>query len=135
MKTNPTAFFLHFEALFTYNGASKGKLMINRYTRLSFSVKHLSIILILAFCVGSAYADDLLYRYEGDVLPDDPSAGWLWGGCDGACSTSLQDGHFVLTWQNGADLVNYTRVISNDAGEPPPRKHSGWSGTSVRIRC
>ncbi len=75
----------------------------------------------MVFFVANVHADELLYRYEGDVTPDDASAGWtIFNPCEGACSTSLQDGHFVLTWQDGGDNVNYHMRISTDAGVPPP---------------
>ena len=66
----------------------------------------------------ASLADDVLYRYEGNVLPYDESAGWLWGGCETPCSESVENGHLVLEW-TGGESVNYTYIISNDAGEPP----------------
>ena len=38
-------------------------------------VPHVAI-LIVAWATGFAVADETLYRYEGDVHPLDPSAGW-----------------------------------------------------------
>ena len=61
----------------------------------------LTLILAFMFLAGGAYADDFIHRYEGNIFPDDPSQGWLPGGCEGPCSASLQDGHFVLTWSGG----------------------------------
>jgi len=78
-----------------------------------------STILILVFSVTSVRADELLYRYEGDVLPFDESAGWRqFDSCLDTCSTSLQDGHFILTWVGLGDQVNYTLFIRDDLGEP-----------------
>ena len=45
----------------------------------------LSVLLVLATV---AAADDPVYRYEANVLPYDPSAGWLPGGCDTWCTES-----------------------------------------------
>jgi hypothetical protein len=74
---------------------------------------------VLSVPVAPGVADDLLYRYEGDVVPYDESAGWLDGRCEDPCSESVEDGHFVLRWPEAGDLANYTYIISNDLGEPP----------------
>ena len=67
----------------------------------------------------ASLADDVLYRYEGQVLPYDKSAGWLiFDACEEECSESVENGHLVLEWIGG-ESVNYTYIISNDAGEPP----------------
>ena len=80
---------------------------------------------------GAVFADDVIYRYEGDVLPHDPSEGWLvFDPCDPPCSESLEDGHFVLFWPQAGNLANYTYRIAEPPEEPPPR--SGPSGDSVR---
>ncbi len=65
-----------------------------------------TIVAILIAVCGTALADEPLYRYEGNVLPYDPSAGWLNGLCEDPCSESLEDGHFVLRWPFTGDLVN-----------------------------
>jgi len=57
-------------------------------------------------------ADDLWYTYDGDVLPYDPSAGWLVShACAFLCSDDVQDGHFVLRWAYPTDLVSYSLII------------------------
>ena len=41
-------------------------------------------------------ADEPLYRYEGDVLPYDKSAGWIFGSyCEPPCSESIENGRFM----------------------------------------
>ncbi|UCE61908.1 MAG: hypothetical protein JSU63_09260, partial [Phycisphaerales bacterium] len=78
---------------------------------------------------GPALGDETLYRYEGNVLPYDPTAGWSQNNpCEDPCVESLDSGHFVLTWPDGWDLVNYSYWIAQPPDDPPPR--SGWSGSS-----
>ncbi len=69
-------------------------------------------------------ADDVLYRYEGNVIPTDPSEGWLlFDPCDPPCSESIENGHLVFRWTQAANIVNYTKVIT----EPPtPEYGSLW---------
>jgi len=87
-----------------------------------------SIILIFALACTRAMGDELLYRYEADVVPYDELAGWLNGLCEGPCSESLQDGHFILTWSGGGDSVNYHLWISVDpiTDPPPPSLWVEW---------
>ena len=76
----------------------------------------------VTFCVGLGVcpADDVLYRYEGNVSPCDESAGWICGNpCEDPCSDSVENGHYVLRWTQPADSVGYALIISNDLGEPP----------------
>jgi hypothetical protein len=75
-------------------------------------------IFVVAAVGSVAHPDDLLYRYEGDVLPY-PDAGWLWGGCEGPCSESLADGYFRLDWDVLSHQTNYHLWIAQ-AGETPP---------------
>ena len=57
-------------------------------------------ISLVALGATAALADDLLYRYEGNVLPYDASAGWWLGGGDaaaplpprGLCATTCSGG-------------------------------------------
>ena len=68
-----------------------------------------------------ASADETLYRYEGDVLPYDASAGWeIFNFCEAPCSESLQDGHFVLQWPEAGDFVNYNLLFGSEPEVPPP---------------
>ena len=49
-----------------------------------------------------AQADETLYRYEGNVRPDDASAGWICGNpCEDPCSESVEDHGSVLTRYGG----------------------------------
>ena len=53
-------------------------------------------------------ADVLLYRYEGDVPPYDPSVGWInTNPCDPPCSDGVENGYYFLDWGDGRDLVSY----------------------------
>lgn len=68
-----------------------------------------------------ARADDLIYRYEGDVVPYDESAGWIIADpCDPPCSESVENGHFVLRWWKHAQLANYQIWIARPEDPPPP---------------
>ena len=82
----------------------------------------LVIAVAVLSAAGGARADVLLYRWEGDVLPHDKSAGWLiFDACDDPCSESIEDGHFVLDWpENEGDFVQYTLRIAVPPDEPPP---------------
>ncbi|MCH9001389.1 MAG: hypothetical protein IIC02_02350 [Planctomycetes bacterium] len=71
-------------------------------------------------------ADETLYRYEGDVLPLDPSAGWVMGNpCDPPCSEFLEDGHFVRLWSVAADFASYAFRIAQPP-DPPPTLWVEW---------
>jgi len=81
---------------------------------------------------ATGFPDDVLLRYEADVLPYDETAGWLVAhACETPCTESVEDGHFVLRWAQPNDIANYHRWISEAPDEPPPR--SGSSGVFVRI--
>jgi hypothetical protein len=74
-----------------------------------------------------ALADETLYRYEGEVVPYDESAGWLIADpCEGPCAESLQDGHFVLTWIDVGDVANYHLWIAHGDDTPPPSLWVEW---------
>ncbi len=66
-------------------------------------------------------ADELLYRYEADVLPYDPSAGWILGNpCDKGCSESVVEGFLQLTYPaSGGSFTNYSYRIANPGVAPP----------------
>lgn len=58
-------------------------------------------------------ADDLIYSYDGTVLPHDPSGGWeIFDPCEGGCSESLGSGHvrYVRTWVAAASQTNVFRL-------------------------
>ena len=78
-----------------------------------------AFVLVLSIAVA-VRADETLYRYEGDVHPLDPSAGWVIGNpCDPPCSEFLEDGHFVRLWSEAADFVNYHLQVA-EPPDPPP---------------
>ena len=96
----------------------------------------LTIILVVLGLAGLRTAgDELLYRYECDVVPYDPSAGWLDGLCEYPCSESLADGHFILEWPFAGDFANYHYWIARPPVAPPhpvgrvalPLEPSFWS--------
>ena len=63
----------------------------------------------MALSVAAVRADNVLYRYEGDVLPYDESAGWqVFDEYDNACTESIQDGHFLNSRTGFGSLTNYT---------------------------
>ena len=73
------------------------------------------------FVCGSAIGDDLLYRYEGDVLPYDPTAGWVAADpCEPPCSESIENGHFVLRWAEAGNYAIYRYDIARPGTPPPP---------------
>ncbi len=82
-----------------------------------------------AFC--AAQADDVLHRYEGEILPYAPGAGWVINRrCEGGCSEALQDGHLVVTYvdQNVAAgfLYGYDRGIARQTDPQPPTLWVEW---------
>jgi len=81
--------------------------------------KSIAVIVLFA-SAATCFADDVLYRYEGDVHPLDASAGWLLGtACDEYCAERIEEGSLVFEWEHG-ELVNYTYRIASDSGDPPP---------------
>ncbi|MBU0716711.1 MAG: thrombospondin type 3 repeat-containing protein [Planctomycetes bacterium] len=85
------------------------------------------VSVIVAVAIVPALADEVLYRYEGDVLPYDPSAGWLVGNpCEGVCSESLEDGHFKLLWTGPTDPVLYHYTIAHAPDPAPPTLWIEW---------
>jgi len=86
---------------------------------MAFPRWYLSVFSI-ALALNSAAGDDLLYRYEGDVLPYSIEGGWIRGQpCDAACREFLAAGHFGLRWEVATQGVGYSRWIAR-APVPPP---------------
>ncbi len=84
-------------------------------------------VLVILLAGQRARADEVLYAYEGDVLPYDESAGWVvFNPCEEPCSDWIEDGHFVLHWSEPADLVNYDLSIVQSPQEPPPTLWVEW---------
>ncbi len=85
------------------------------------------LAVVLAVLASATRADEVLYSYEGYVLPHDESAGWLiFDACEEPCSEFVENGHFVLHWSEAGDLVNYTHWIDHTGGEPPPNLWVEW---------
>ena len=83
-------------------------------------MKTLVAALFVLFIAIAARADETLFRYEGDVHPLDPSAGWRIGSrCEPPCSEFMEDGHFVFFWSEAAEFASYDLSIAR-APEPPP---------------
>ncbi len=92
-----------------------------------------AILCGLSMLASTVRADDLLYGYEGDVLPYDESAGWLKGGsCEASCSESLEDGHFVLTWEDSGEAVGYHLWIAQAPEQPPASLWVEWRFRSAQ---
>ncbi len=88
---------------------------------------------VVMILLGSvvALADEVIYRYEGEAVPHDPSEGWLiFDACDPPCSESAADGSYQLFWDTGGDTNNYQYWISLAPDPPPPR--SGLNGDTAR---
>lgn len=73
--------------------------------------------------------DQLIYQYEGDVLPTDPSAGWTAIPCvPPSCIARLEGGHFVLEFPPvGVDFANHNFQLDAVTGEIPPTLWVEWS--------
>ena len=81
----------------------------------------LIIVLVLGGVALWCAADDVLYRYEGDVLPYDESAGWIVANpCDGACQESIIDGHYVTEFGELGDGTYNHHYWIDRVGDPPP---------------
>ena len=87
----------------------------------------LSILVPLFIVAAATRGDDFLYRYEGDVLPHDPSAGWeIFQPCESPCTESLEPGHFLLFWPVAGSLTNYGFRIAEPQDVPPPTLWVEW---------
>ena len=93
-------------------------------------MRWLPALILVGSVTLAAVADETIYRYEGDVHPLDPSAGWVTGNpCDPPCSEFIEDGHFVRFWSVTGDLANYDRRIA--VPPTPPHTRCGSNGASV----
>ena len=91
---------------------------------------------------ASLLADDVLYRYEGDVLPYDPATGWLVNEeCGAGCHESIEAGAFVLRWPTIAGFANYHLWIAQPKQAPPTslwvewHRRSNHSRTTSYVTC
>lgn len=102
-----------FERLLRY-----GKIAARR--ALNMSHRFLTSLLLLA-AGASAHADQILYQYDGDVLPYDASAGWIiFDPCEGPCTESMLNGQFVLNWNQSGNTTNYHYWLAQPPKQPPP---------------
>ena len=89
-------------------------------------------VLTLLGSAGLSSADEVLFRYEADVLPYDTLGGFIIADACAypPCSEGLENGRFVLEWEIsggfGGDYVNYSRMISGPGEEPPPTMWMEW---------
>ncbi len=94
------------------------------------------IILIAVAAVTTTVvvqADEVLYRYEGNVVPYDASAEWLiFDPCEPPCSESIENGHFVLRFDDGGNSANYSHLIASSTDVPPPTLWVEWRFRSNR---
>ena len=81
---------------------------------------------LLSF-VSISVADEIKYRYEGDVLPETPGAGW-WSGapCIEECTPSIEDDALVMRWEGGAWWATFMTLLF-----PPAPLATLW----VEWRC
>lgn len=83
------------------------------------------LFLFILMTVQLARGDELLYAYEGDVLPYE--AGWLiYNPCDQLCSESMEGGRFVLSAPSQTDSFNYHLRIAYPPELPPPSLWVEW---------
>ena len=90
-------------------------------TRLRFQP---ALALLLAY---SAFGDDVLNRYEGDVPPLDPSTGLVLNrACTDPCTEFLENGHLVMFWSVPGNRAAYNYWISIAPEPPPPSLWGEW---------
>lgn len=91
--------------------------------------------ILIGFCIAAiseiSPADELLYRYEGNVAPYDPSAGWLHvDPCESPpCTEVLDGGMFGLQFDHPppGDIVNYHLWIAQSPNPPPASLWVEWN--------
>lgn len=84
-------------------------------------------IALAGICSAYVRADDLSYSYDGNVVPQDPSAGWIvFNQCAPPCKEFLNSGSFELHWPEPNDLANYHKWIARSNEAPPPSLWVEW---------
>jgi hypothetical protein len=82
---------------------------------------------VIVFTASDIRADELLYRYEANVHPYDPAAGWITAdSCVPPCSDNVDDGRFNLVWATSGDPVNYHYTIAGFGDPVPPNLWVEW---------
>lgn len=91
-------------------------------------VPRAAVTLLCTLIVAPTFGDELLHNYNGDVLPYDPTAGWLIANpCEDVCHESLEDGAFTLRWDDDkSDRALYTVRVSESPDPPPPTLWVEW---------
>lgn len=82
--------------------------------------------ILIAVLTLHAVGDDIVYRYEADVLPYDESAGWSNEPCELPCTESVEVGHLVLRWAVAGDSTFYHYWIAQPPELPPPTLWVEW---------
>ena len=84
-------------------------------------------IVLMAGVPTVTRADETLYRYEGNVAPYDPTAGWLiYNPCEPPCTESVEAGHFLFRWPRAYDYAAYAYRIAVPGEAPPPSLWVEW---------
>ncbi len=79
------------------------------------------------FVTGAVYADGLLYSFEGNTVPYDPSEGWIIADpCDPPCTEAVEGGAFILRWPVPGNMTNYHRWVTQALEEPPATFWVEW---------
>ena len=77
--------------------------------------------------VAPVLADELLHAFEGDVVPYDPSVGWVRADpCEGPCEESIESGHLVLRWPETGSPFGYRYDIARPGTLPPQTLWVEW---------
>lgn len=90
------------------------------------------LIIHVAFLISfarSAYADDLLFSFDGDRLPSDPQSGMIVADpCNPPCQESLHDGFFRVSFPPfcSGELANYHRWITQPPDALPSSLWVEW---------
>jgi hypothetical protein len=88
-------------------------------TRANAWFRAIAVVFLVSVAIG-ARGDEVLYRYNGDVLPFDSGAGWdIFDACDpqSGCMQRIEDGHFVIDWTMGGDVMNLDHPFIDPPGD------------------
>jgi hypothetical protein len=83
------------------------------------TVRTKPLVIVLLLLTVALRADEVLFRYEGDVRPENGGM-TLFDSCSSGnlCTDFVEEGRYVIEWEGG-DPVNYDHNISVDPEEPP----------------
>ena len=68
--------------------------------------------------MGALFADEIAYRYEGDVFPS-TTEGWITG-LGKTCTQLLSNGFLINSWPAGQGSYSAHQRIFGDSSNPPP---------------